>query len=81
MWRLGLRGQVTAGMIPGYSAVKGQMTAQEYYEGVLAGRFRDSTLSMQMNAGFEPRGLLANYLNDPVCDNYSVLLVLGPRRT
>jgi 4-aminobutyrate aminotransferase/(S)-3-amino-2-methylpropionate transaminase len=77
VWRLGLKGQVTAGMIPGYSAVKGQMTAEEYYDGVLAGRFRDSTLSMQMNAGFEPRGLLANYLNDPVCDNYSVLLVLG----
>jgi 4-aminobutyrate aminotransferase / (S)-3-amino-2-methylpropionate transaminase / 5-aminovalerate transaminase len=77
VWRLGLKGQVTAGMIPGYSAVKGQMTAEEYYNGVLSGRWRDSTLSMQMNAGFEPRGLLANYLNDPVCDNYSVLLVLG----
>ncbi len=77
VWRLGLKGQVTAGMIPGYSAVKGQMTAEEYYNGVLSGRLRDSTLSMQMNAGFEPRGLLANYLNDPVCDNYSVLLVLG----
>jgi hypothetical protein len=52
------------------------MTAEEYYRGVLSGAIRDSTLSMQMNAGFEPRGLLANYLNDPVCDNYSVLLVL-----
>jgi 4-aminobutyrate aminotransferase / (S)-3-amino-2-methylpropionate transaminase / 5-aminovalerate transaminase len=26
--------------------------------------------------GFEPRALLANYIDDPVCDNYSVLLVL-----
>jgi 4-aminobutyrate aminotransferase / (S)-3-amino-2-methylpropionate transaminase / 5-aminovalerate transaminase len=77
VWRLGLEGQVTAGMIPGYSAVKHKMTAEEYYQSVLAGRIRDSTLSMQMNAGFEPRGLLANYLNDPVCDNYSVLIVLG----
>lgn len=76
VWRLGLKGQVTAGMIPGYGAVKREMTAEEYYEGVLAGRIRDSTLSMQMGTGFEPRGLLANYLNDPVCDNYSVLLVL-----
>ncbi len=32
---------------------------------------------MQLRVGFEPRALLANYLNDPVCDNYSVLLVLG----
>ena len=76
VWRLGLEGQVTAGMIPGYSAVKQEMTAEEYYAGVVAGRIRDSTLSMQMGAGFEPRSLLANYLNDPVCDNYSVLLVL-----
>lgn len=76
VWRHGLQGQVTAGMIPGYSAVKKEMTAEEYYAGVVAGRIRDSTLSMQMGAGFEPRGLLANYLNDPVCDNYSVLLVL-----
>jgi hypothetical protein len=52
------------------------MTAEAYYKGVLSGEIRDSTLTMQMNTGFEPRGLLANYLNDPVCDNYSVLLVL-----
>ncbi len=76
VWRLGLQGQVTAGMIPGYGAVKHQMTAQQYYESVISGRLRDSTLSMQMGVGFEPRGLLANYLDDPVCDNYSVLLVL-----
>jgi GNAT superfamily N-acetyltransferase len=76
VWRLDLKGQVTAGMIPGYSAVKHEMTAEQYYEGLLSGRLRDPTLSMQMSVGFEPRGLLANYLNDPVCDNYSVLLVL-----
>src|SRR3984885_14928846 len=47
VWRLGLKGQVTAGMIPGYGEVKEKMTAEEYYQGVLAGRIRDSTLSMQ----------------------------------
>ena len=51
VWRLGLKGQVTAGMIPGYGAVKDKMTADEYYDGVLAGRIRDSTLSMQMQRG------------------------------
>ena len=76
VWRLGLSGQVTAGMIPGYGAVKNRMSATAYYEGVIEGRIRDSTLSMQLRVGFEPRALLANYLNDPVCDNYSVLLVL-----
>ena len=77
VWRLGLRGQVTAGMIPGYAGVKPRMSAQDYYEAVVAGRIKDPTLSMQIGVGFEPRALLANYLNDPVCDNYSVLLVLG----
>jgi 4-aminobutyrate aminotransferase/(S)-3-amino-2-methylpropionate transaminase len=76
VWRLKLKGQVTAGMIPGYGPLKETMPAEQYYEGVLAGRIRDPTLSMQMNVGFEPRGLLANYLDDPICDNYSVLLVL-----
>ncbi len=76
VWRLKLKGQVTAGMIPGYGPLKETMAAEQYYEDLLAGRIRDPTVSMQINAGFEPRGLLANYLNDPVCDNYSVLLVL-----
>src|SRR5580658_6909140 len=81
VWRLKLKGQVTAGMIPGYGPLKDTMTAEQYYESVLAGRIRDPTLSMQMNVGFEPRGLLANYLNDPVCDNYSVLLVLDAEKS
>jgi 4-aminobutyrate aminotransferase/(S)-3-amino-2-methylpropionate transaminase len=80
VWRLKLKGQVTAGMIPGYGPLKETMPAQEYYEGVLAGRIRDPTLSMQMNVGFEARALLADYLDDPVCDNYSVLLVLDAEK-
>ncbi|HEY3838759.1 MAG TPA: aminotransferase class III-fold pyridoxal phosphate-dependent enzyme [Bryobacteraceae bacterium] len=76
VWRLGLKGQVTAGMMPGYREYRQQMTVEEYYQRILSGEIRDPTLSMQIGAGFEPRRLLANYLNDPVCDNYSVLLVL-----
>jgi len=77
VWRLGLRGQVTAGMIRDYGDVRDRMSAREYYDGVVAGRMRDSTLSMQIGVGFEPRALLDNYLNDPASGNYSVLLVLG----
>jgi 4-aminobutyrate aminotransferase / (S)-3-amino-2-methylpropionate transaminase / 5-aminovalerate transaminase len=76
VWRLGLKGQVTAGMIRDYGAVKDRMSAQDYYQGVIEGRLKDATLSMQLAVGFEPRALLANYLNDPSSDNYSVLLVL-----
>ncbi len=73
---LGLEGQVTVGMMPGYGALKHEITAQQYYEDIVSGRRKDPTLSMQIRTGFEPRTLLANYLNDPVCDNYGVLLVL-----
>jgi 4-aminobutyrate aminotransferase/(S)-3-amino-2-methylpropionate transaminase len=76
VWRLGLEGQVTAGMLRDYGAVKDHTPAEEYVSAVVAGRVKDSTLSMQLAAGFEPRGLLAGYLNDPGCGNYAVLLVL-----
>lgn len=76
VWALGLRGQVTVGMLSGYGAVKDRMSAEEYYDGLLAGRINDPTLSMQQRVGFELRGLMPNYLQDPVCDNYGVLIVL-----
>jgi GNAT superfamily N-acetyltransferase len=76
VWRLGLLGQVTAGMMPGYHTHRAELSIAEYYQRVIGGEIFDPTLSVQMKTGFEPRGLLANYLNDPVCDNYSVLLVL-----
>ncbi len=76
MWALGLKGQVTAGMMSGFGAVKHRMSAEAYYEGLVAGRINDPTLSMQRRIGFEFRALLKNYLSDPICDNYSVLIVL-----
>ena len=65
VWRLGLRGQVTAGMMSGYGAVKDRMTAEAYYEGLVAGRINDPTLSMQQKVGFEFRALLKDYLPGP----------------
>ena len=76
VWTLGLKGQVTAGMMSGFGAVKHRMSAEDYYEQLVAGRINDPTLSMQRRVGFEFRGLLKDYLQDPVCDNYSVLIVL-----
>jgi 4-aminobutyrate aminotransferase / (S)-3-amino-2-methylpropionate transaminase / 5-aminovalerate transaminase len=76
VWRRGLHGQVTAGMLRGYGAVKQQMSVEEYYDGVVAGRLKDPTLSMQLGIGFEPRALLENYLQDPVSGNAAALVVL-----
>ena len=77
VWKYGLLGQVTAGMFPGYAADRTEMSVEEYYRRVVEKTIWDPTLSVQMKLGFEPRGLLKDYLLDPVCDNYSVLLVLN----
>jgi GNAT superfamily N-acetyltransferase len=74
--RLGLAGQVTVGMPSGYGALAATMRAEDYYAELLAGTRRDPTLSMQMNIGFQPRGLIARYIDDPVCAGYGVVLVL-----
>ncbi|MEO8452521.1 MAG: GNAT family N-acetyltransferase [Gemmatimonadota bacterium] len=76
VWRLGLRGQVTAGMMSGFGARKDEMSAVEYYEGLRSGRVSDPTLSMQLNVGFEIRALLPDHLHDPICDDHAVLIVL-----
>ena len=78
--RLGLEGQVTAGMMRGYGAVKDRMSAEEYYRGLANGSINDPTLSAQMRIGFELRGLLPHYVHDPVCDDYAVLIVLDASR-
>jgi GNAT superfamily N-acetyltransferase len=78
--RLGLEGQVTVGMPSGYGACKQDMTAEAYYAELLAGTRVDPTISAQMKIGFEPRGLLPDYLDDPVCDRYGVVLVLPASR-
>jgi GNAT superfamily N-acetyltransferase len=74
--KLGLRGQVAGGMMSGYGAVKDKMTAQEYFAKLKAGEIYDPTISTQMRVGFRAEALLPNYLNDPVCDNWGVLIVL-----
>ena len=78
--RLGLKGQVTAGMMRGYGTVKDRMSAEEYYRGLQDGTINDPTLSAQRKIGFELRRLLPNYLRDPVCDDYAVLIVLDAAR-
>lgn len=78
--RLGLAGQVTVGMPSGYGAVKDQLGAADYYAELVRGARTDPTVSAQMAIGFEPRGLIAGYIDDPVCDGYGVVLVLPAER-
>lgn len=74
--RLGLRGQVTVGMLRGYSVLTEPMALEAYYERVASGEHVDPTVSMQMHVGFEARGLIRDYISDPVCASAGARLVL-----
>ncbi len=74
--RLGLRGQVIVGLLAGYGPLAGEMSADTYYASVVAGERSDPTVSVQMGLGFEPRGLVRGYVDDPGCGNCGALLVL-----
>ena len=74
--QLGLRGQLTVGMLNGYGAVADRMSAEEYYERLVAGVLKDPTVSAQMRIGFRPGGLIPDYVQDPRCCGYGVLLTL-----
>ncbi len=73
---LGLEGQYTVGMLNGFEAYQARMSLEEYYEAVVAGRIDDPTIGLQLRIGFEARGLMRDYLDDPTCGNAGVLLVL-----
>ena len=75
---LGLEGQVTVGMPSGYGAVRDRISAADYYNELVAGKRTDPTISVQMHLGFAPRGLIAGYIDDPVCDGYGIVLVRKP---
>jgi len=77
---LGLAGQLTVGMPSGYGKVKHEMSAEMYYAELAAGRREDPTISAQRRIGFELRGLVPGYINDPVCDRYGIVLVLPADR-
>jgi GNAT superfamily N-acetyltransferase len=74
--RLGLLGQLTVGMPSGYGAIKHTMPATQYYDELVRGARRDPTISAQLHIGFTPRGLIPQYITDPVCDGYGIVLVL-----
>ena len=73
--RLGMAGQFTYGMLSGYGAMHEKMRAEDYYAQVASGRMKDPTVSRQMKNGFVPHGLVAGYVEDPVCRGYCVFLI------
>ena len=73
---LSLRGQLTVGMPRGYGALQDQFSGEAYYQQWLEGLRTDPTLTAQQKIGFRPLALIPDYLDDPVCGNFGVLLRL-----
>ena len=73
---LGLKGQMTVGMLNGYDKVRNEMSIGEYYEKVKNHEMFDPTVSVQEKVGFKISGLMKDYLNDPTCGNAGAVIVM-----
>ncbi len=73
--RLGLRGIVAGGALPGYADHRGELTVADYVAKVAAGELRDPTLSFQLANGFEALGVIEGYMTDPVTGDAASLIV------
>ena len=73
--RLGKKGIVAGGVIPGYKDHIDDMTADEYVDRVRAGDLYDPTLSFQIENGFEAVCAIPDYMDDPAVGNNAVLIV------
>lgn len=71
---LGLSWFYAGARIPGYGALSPRLDVATYIEDVQAGRRNDATLSAQLRIGFEVRGILPGYLEDPETADYAVLI-------
>ncbi len=69
------RGIIAGGHMPGFAQHKAVMSAEEYVRRVAARELYDATLTFQMDNGFELRGVLPGYLDDPATDSNSALIV------
>ncbi|MBK8025710.1 MAG: GNAT family N-acetyltransferase [Chloroflexi bacterium] len=73
--RLHLRGELVAGLLPGYASHRDRLSVEAYVEQVVAGRLTDPTLSMQLRNGFRVTRLLRGYVRDARSDDTVTLLV------
>jgi len=73
--RYNKRGIIAGGHIVGYADHKHEMSAAEYVDKVAKRELYDATLSFQLENGFEVRGLLADYFEEPAIDNWAALIV------
>lgn len=75
--QLGLKGQMTVGMLNGYCNVQDKMSIEEYFEKVKNHELFDPTVSVQEKIGFKITALMKDYLNDATCGNAGAVIVLN----
>jgi GNAT superfamily N-acetyltransferase len=73
--RLGLRGMVAGGMLPGYPRYRDQMSVEAYVAEVVAGRLSDPTLTPQLRNGFQVRGVLRDHIHAGELGSDAALIV------
>lgn len=73
--RLGLRGMVAGGMLPGYPRYRDRMSVEAYVAEVVAGRLADPTLTPQLRNGFQVRGVLHDHIHAGELGNDAALIV------
>jgi predicted amidohydrolase/GNAT superfamily N-acetyltransferase len=72
--RLNKRRILTGGRLWNYREHATRVSPDEYAERVAAGELKDLVLSFQLREGFVLRGVMPNYLTDPLSHNYGSLL-------
>lgn len=62
------------GRMPGYGAVAGEMTANEYLIKVTTGELKDPVITFLLKCGRVPVRVIENYLDDEESCNYAALM-------
>lgn len=79
---LNLRRILAGGRLSGYSELANDLTPESYVQKVKDGELHDAVLSFQLREGFTVRGILRNYITDPMSlNNASLIEWLNPDYT
>lgn len=73
--RLGKRGIVAGGALPGYIRYRAEFSVEEYVAKIAAGELHDPTLAFQIANGFEVLGVIRDYMTDEHTGNAASLIV------
>jgi GNAT superfamily N-acetyltransferase len=73
--RLNLRGFYAGGMLRGYKRYYPRMSVREYARRVRQGEIKDPTVTMQLNRGFKPLGVIEKYIDAPPAEASAMLIV------